>query len=336
MIKNIFVHLMLVCVSITTSLGHASNALSACEALQEPFVTLTQLVSDPAVNNPPKVQLCHRVANAAKHYEQDRISKAVDELNKFINETQTSTPRHINTSYAGALVAEAERVIGLIDGSIGPLLGQVSGGVFTFDTKVPVSGALVTLSFLGEDQVFTTHSGENGLFLFEDLPPSGTFIITADDGSGATGSMHGAILEAELNTSVSVLVDQSGNGSIQGNVTSSDGSAAADSLVSAFFPDSGRQYTVIAGVDGFYSFSGLQTDGTVILIAFDNNSGASASYSSVLTSWSPSRTISLELEQPEVINSELTNTGFVNGTSGWSVQGPVQIIDRDIIFSAQN
>ncbi len=52
----------------TFSVAHASNRLAACESLNSPFNPLAELVWDSAVGNPPQTQLCHRAANAAKHY----------------------------------------------------------------------------------------------------------------------------------------------------------------------------------------------------------------------------------------------------------------------------
>ncbi|MEZ9850576.1 carboxypeptidase-like regulatory domain-containing protein [Vibrio breoganii] len=336
MSKKIILHLLLVLTSITTLQSYASSQVSACESLLDPFATLVQQVLEPTVNNPPQVQLCHRVANAAMHYEKQRTDKSIDELTKFINETQTSTPKFIDETNAGLLIAEAQRIIDLIKDIEDPVLGQVSGGVFTFETKTPVPNALVTLSFLSEEKSYTTYSDANGLFQFDALPPNGTFIVSADDNSGGIGSVQGEVLQAALKTSVSVLLDQVGIGAIQGNITTSDGSSVMDALVTAYFPDTTRQYTVAVEADGTYSLAGMQTDGTIILIAFDNATGASGSVSSVLTSSYSSQTINLQLEVPSVINDEIINTGFSQGTTGWEVKGPVVIVDRDIIFSSQN
>lgn len=311
----------------------ASEALAACASVQAPFQTLGQMVQDSAVQNPPQVQLCHRTANAFKHYRQTRKDKAIEELKKFIDEVHRSTPRHLGSAYADALIAEANRIIGLLDGTGGPILGQVSGGVFLFGTNTPVASATVTLQFPATGQVLTTVADQSGLFSFKELVPAGVFVISAQDGAGASGSGQGSLLETELTASVLIVIGQPGNGLIQGTVTSASTQPVPDALVTAMFPDTGRRYMAITGSDGQYVLSGVRTDGTVILIAFENSTGASASNSSVLTSGMPSRTVNFTLQQPAVVNIELTNSGFVDGLAGWTSIGPVQVIDRGLVFS---
>lgn len=333
--KSLFTCVLLSTVAFM-SVAVASEALTACMNVQAPFQTLVQMLDDPAVQNPPQVQLCHRTANAFKHYKQTRKDKATEELKKFINEVSRSTPRHLGGSYADALIAEANRVIALLDGTGGPILGEVSGGVFRFGGSTPVANATVTLQFPGTGQVLTMATDTNGLFSFKDITPAGAFVVNAQDGTGASGSGQGSLLETELTASVLIVIDQPGNGLITGVVTSTGAQPVADALVTAMFPDTRRSYTAITGSDGQYSLGGLRTDGTVILIAFKSDTGASASNSGVLTSGSPSRTVNFTLQQPAVVNPDLVNSGFVDGLAGWSSSGPVQVIDRGLVFSTPN
>jgi hypothetical protein len=91
----------------------------------------------------------------------------------------------------------------------------------------------------------------------------------------------------------------------------------------------------LTDVDGNYSLKQLQFDGTVIIIAFDSKTGASASFSSVVSATFPAPTVNLDLQIPPFVNPELLNTGFTDGLNGWYSSGPVQIIDRDLVFGSQ-
>jgi len=321
---------LMFCLSLTTL---ANSGLESCTGLQDPFVDLTQLVLDPTLPNPPQVQLCHRAANAAKHYEWERIPKTVNELEKFITEVNQSTPTHLTQVEADALVSEAERVIQIITGAL--TLGKISGGVFNYSTNSPVPSASITLTFSETGTSFATSSDTNGLFSIDNVEPEGAFIVTAEDGSGTFGSVQGSILETNLQTSVIILIAQPGAGSIQGQVHFGDGTPADNALVTAIFPETERKYTVLTDVDGNYALNQLQFDGTVIVIAFDSETGASTSFSSVVSSSFPAPTVNLTLQTPPFVNPELINTGFTDGLNGWYSSGPVQIIDRNLIFGSQ-
>jgi len=309
----------------------ASNALAACSGLPHLFETLATMVLDSAVGNPPKAQLCHRSGNAAKHHGKVRHDKAIDELHKFINDVQHSTPRHLEGAYAQALIAEAERIIGLIGG--GELvLGQVGGAVYALDTQTPVAHAQVSLSFAGSDQTFATYSDGDGMFVFGGLTPSGVFVLSAEDGLGGSGSAQGSLLETELNVSALIVLDQPGNGVVSGQVAFADGTLAAQALVTLILPDTDREYLALTGSDGRYSIPNVHTDGTLIVIAFDNDTGASASVSSLILPSLPSRVVNLTLITPAVINEQLVNGGFTNGFAGWTTSGTAFIVDRELVF----
>ena len=59
-------------------------------------------------------------------------------------------------------------------------------------------------------------------------------------------------------------------------------------------------------------------------------------YSTVLTQYYPVATVDLSLVTPGVINSELTNGNFADGLTGWTYSGPVQLVERSLVFGAQN
>jgi len=335
MIRTLIAPVVIMGACTVVSTAQASNRLAACESLAPPFESLAHLVWDSAVGNPPQTQLCHRTANAARHYTAGRTSKAIDELYKFINETEKSAPRRIDETYAQTLVGEANRIINLIDGSLDNHVGQVTGGVYEYGSNAPVAGAHITLTFVTDGQEFSAVSDSAGLFFIEDLPPLGVFVITAQDVSGAVGSGQGSILPGELNASVPLFLDYAGNGVIEGTVGPVELVADGDAIVNAYFTDTGRHYSTAVGSDGYYRLEGLHTDGTVILIAFDNTTGGTASFSSVLTPHSPSRTIDLQLTTPVTIQPELSNPGFGNGLDDWETQGPVTVVDREVFFDLE-
>jgi hypothetical protein len=74
-------------------------------------------------------------------------------------------------------------------------------------------------------------------------------------------------------------------------------------------------------------------DGTLILVGFKNDTGASGSTTGVLSSYTSQMTRNLTLKAPETVNAELLNSGFENGLDGWSTEGSVTIIDRDLVFT---
>lgn len=86
---------------------HASNnGTAACETLSEPFRQLATMTLDPAVENPPQTGLCHRVANAEKHYAKEADNKAIQELEKYIAGVSKRSGKFIGESYAAALISE--------------------------------------------------------------------------------------------------------------------------------------------------------------------------------------------------------------------------------------
>lgn len=216
------------------------------------------------------------------------------------------------------------------------ILGKVSGGVFYFGTNYPVPSATVTVVFSETGTVYNTVSDMNGQFSIENVVPKGAFVITADGGNSATGSVQGSVLAAELNPSVVVFIDQPGLGSVRGQVLFEDGTPAISALVTATFPETRRVYTTLTGTDGTYTLSQMQFDGTVIMIGFDSKTAASASFSSVVSSSFPSSTVNLVLKTPPFVNPELLNTGFTDGLNGWYSSGPVQVIDRNLYFGSQS
>jgi hypothetical protein len=288
---------------------------------------------DDAISNPPQVGLCHRVANAEKNFQKEEINKSISELEKYMAGVDKSIPGFIGNDYGELLIAEAEMVIDIISGN-GEQGGIITGGVFNFNTNEPISGASILLSLSGTEIPFETTSDENGFFVFNDIPLTGTYILYAEDSSGAFGSVQGSILPTENATTSTILIDQPGSGSVQGYITSDI--SEPDIYLTAIFPETERSYTTSAALSGDYLLDNLHTDGTVIIIAFDNNTGASASYSSVVTSSSPNIIVNLSLTSTGVVNPELLNGNFADGLTGWSTSGPVQIIDRDSAFGSQN
>ncbi len=217
-------------------------------------------------------------------------------------------------------------------------LGTVTGGVFYFSDSVAVSDATVILVFSESGATHATTADADGLFIIDGVEPEGAFVVTAEDGSGAAGTAQGALLEEDLEPSVLVLIDQPGAGLIQGTVQFDDGTPASNALVTASFPETGRTQTTLTDADGNYSLTQLQFDGTAIVIAFDSATGSSASFSSVVAANFPSPTINLILQTPPFVNPELVNNGFTDGPdglTGWYSSGPVQIVDRDLVFGSQ-
>lgn len=313
---------------------HASDkGTAACETLPEPFQQLATMTLDPAVENPPKVGLCHRVANAENHYDKQADDKAIQELDKYIASVSKRSGKFIGESYAAALISEAERVISIISGNFEPETMAINGGVFGFNDKAPVGGATVNVSFIESGSTFTATTDSNGLFSISDLTEAGVYVVDVATPDGRTGSAQGSLLETENTSSVLVTVDLAGNGAIYGTVYDDSGLPVPAALVTAIFPDTDRKYSAISTSDGSFALTNVHGDGTLILVGFKNDTGASGSTTGVLSGYSSQITRNLTITAPQTVNAEFLNTGFENGLEGWSTEGSVTIIDRDLVFT---
>ena len=320
-------------ISLFSSVVFADNSLNKCITLQEPFDKLSQLILASTVANPPQELLCHRAANASKHYNDERIVKAIAELEKFITEVENSL-KHLSNEQAQLLIAEANEIIQFL--KVGPTIGAVAGGVYFFSTNTPVVGATVNLTFSLSSNSYSTTTDENGFFKIEDLNPEGAFVIVANDGSGGTGSQQGSLLPTSLEPSILLYIDQPGQGKINGNVKRENLTLVSGALITAIFPETKRNYTAITNADGFYELNNLAFDGTVIIIAFDSETGASSSDTRIISDSMPSSIVDFTLQIPSTVNPELLNADFTDGLSGWDSSGPVQVIDRDLVFDLED
>jgi hypothetical protein len=323
---------------LTTSLisiqAQASdNGTAACEALPEPFQQIATMTLDPAVENPPKVGLCHRIANAENHYDKQAPDKAIQELDKFIASVSKRRGKFIGESYAAALISEAERIISIISGSSEPETMAINGGVFGFSDKAPVGGATVNVSFIESGSTFTTTTDNAGLFSVPDLTEAGVYVVDVATSDGRTGSAQGSLLETENKSSVLVTVDLAGSGAIYGTVYDDSGLPVPAALVTAIFPDTDRKYSVVSASDGSFALTNVHADGTLILVGFKNDTGASGSTTGVLPSYSSQITRNLTITSPQTVNAEFLNSGFENGLQGWSTEGSVLLIDRTLVFT---
>ncbi|SFF06169.1 Carboxypeptidase regulatory-like domain-containing protein [Marinobacter sp. DSM 26671] len=334
MLRLIVLFSSLLTISLIPLQTYASNnGTAACEALPEPFQQLATMTLDPSVENPPQVGLCHRVANAEKHFEKGSDDKAIQELNKYIAGINQGSGKSIEESYAAALVSEAERVISIISGTFEPDTMAINGGVFGYSDQAPVAEATVTVSFIESGSTFTVTTDSNGLFSITDLTESGVYVANVTTSDGRTGSAQGSLLETESSSSVLVTVDLAGSSAIYGTVFDSSGQPVPGALVTAIFPDTDRKYSTTSSADGSFSLMNVHGDGTLLLVGFKNDTGASGSTTGVLSSYTSQITRNLTLKAPETVNAELLNSGFENGLDGWSTEGSVTIIDRDLVFT---
>ncbi|AMQ88458.1 MULTISPECIES: carboxypeptidase-like regulatory domain-containing protein [unclassified Marinobacter] len=313
---------------------HASNnGTAACETLPEPFRQLATMTLDPAVGNPPQTGLCHRVANAEKHYAKEADDKAIQELEKYIAGVSKRSGKFIGESYAAALISEAERVVSIISGNFEPETLAINGGVFGFNDKAPIGGAIVNVSFIESGSTFTATTDSNGLFSISDLTEAGVYVVDVTTQDGRTGSAQGSLLETENTSSVLVTVDPAGSSAIYGTVYDESGLPAPAALVTAIFPDTDRKYSTISSSDGSFALTNVHGDGTLILVGFKNDTGASGSTTGVLSSYSSQITRNLTITAPQTVNAEFLNSNFENGLEGWSTEGSVTLIDRNLVFT---
>lgn len=312
----------------------STNGTAACQDLPEPFQQLSIMTLDPALENPPRVGLCHRVANAERHYSRDRDDKAIQELDKYIAGVSKGSGKFVDQSYAAALVSEAERVISIISGTFEPETMAINGGVFDFNDSTPVGGAVVTVNFIESGSTFTATTDSDGLFSISNLTEAGVYVTDVSTQDGRTGSAQGSLLETENTSSILVKVDLAGSGVINGTISDSNGQPVPGALVTAIFPDTDRRYSTTTSSDGSYDLVNVRTDGTLILIGFQNNTGASGSTTGVLSGFSSQITRNLTIKEPETVNAEFLNGSFENGLEGWSTEGSATVIDRSLVFSA--
>lgn len=214
-----------------------------------------------------------------------------------------------------------------------PTVEGVVNGIVLNSEQVDVSaGAMVTLQFLGTSDTFDTTTDSNGLFEFTGLPLTGTFIVQAQDALGAQGSVQDSVTTNNPSATVNLVVSQPGSGTLQGVAYGEGISDYTAVLINAYFPDTGKSYTAQANSDGSFYLENLSTDGTVIVIGFDNNTGASGSTSTILTPGTSSQSIALTLNAISEPNYELENGDFSDGLEGWQYSGPVYLVDRDLVF----
>jgi len=214
---------------------------------------------------------------------------------------------------------------------------SVSGGVFTFTDQQPVPYATVTLTFAASGFETTTTTGSDGLFGFSGIPVDGTFVVTAfDPATGASGSAQEFIDAGNLNTSVSIAVDQPGSGQLAGNVQRADGLPATGAVVTYLFPDTERTGSITTDSQGNYQFDSVHLDGTIIVIAFDPATVATESNTHLLVPSSPVAIVNLTLPPPSPVQSELRNGNFTEDFDGWETSGgPAFIVPREDVFDSQ-
>jgi len=94
---------------------HHENRAEYCQDLSEFFTPLGQLVID-NTQKPPVKRLCRKIFKANMQNVRGKVSKAVKNLNKFIRITNKHTPEHISGPASDLIIAEAQRLIGLLEG----------------------------------------------------------------------------------------------------------------------------------------------------------------------------------------------------------------------------
>lgn len=212
------------------------------------------------------------------------------------------------------------------------LTGVVSGIVLNSEQLDVSAGAMVSLQFLGATETFETTTDADGLFELTGLPLTGAFIAQAHDALGALGSVQDSVTANSPSVTVNLVISQPGSGTLQGVAYGEGISDYTSVLINAYFPDTGRSYTAQANNDGSFYLQNLSTDGTLIVIGFDNSTGASGSTSTILTPTTSSQSIALTLTPISEPHDELNNGDFSDGLNGWQYSGPVYLVDRDLVF----
>lgn len=306
---------------------------SPCEkTTTKPFYWMSDILLDDDI---PKLQqhfLCLRIRQAERHYNKGRVDKSIETMHKFINAVQREVANRLNEDQSLELSNEARKVINYLNGDD---FVVVTGGVYQLDNHAAVADAAISLHFLSTNTDYSTVTDSNGLFSFEDIEADGQYIVKATTLIGEVGSSQGTALKGNQITSNVILVDLPGNAKISGVITNHDMTPAVNSLVHISFPDSGRSYSTKTNELGNYSMPQVHTDGTLIMLAFDPESGAVNSTSSHLLENQPELTIDLTLSSIDIVNPELVNTDFSDGLNGWKTEGDVTLIDRALIFGNQ-
>ena len=209
---------------------------------------------------------------------------------------------------------------------------KVGGNVTTADGG-PVSNATVLLTFdSGEKYQTLTDSG--GLFTFTDFTAEGPFVLEATSSNNLLyGSLTGSVSADLPQVDVTLVAAKRGPGVVTGTVRSSTGEAVADAAVTIIFSATSFTASTSSGPDGYFSLSGLPTDGSFSVTAFDAATVTSGSKISFITPSNPTDELTLNLDPPPVELTTFANGSFADGTlNGWQTEGNVQVVNKGDAF----
>jgi len=212
--------------------------------------------------------------------------------------------------------------------------GEINGIGIKADGS-PVANAQVTVQFPATGESFQTTTSGAGVFQFTNVPKAGNFVTTVESLDGYTGSSSSFVTDESHIANVTVVLSAPGSGSIVGTVYLANGMPAPNAVVSVNFMETDYGATVVTSANGIYQISGVPTDGSLVLTAFDP---VTATYGSLISYLTPSfsqRTLNLWISAPQNINPQFVNGDFANGTlDGWTTEGDVQIIPKSSAFPA--
>lgn len=303
----------------------AKTEFEMCKVFPKPLDIIAQQTTEAELPWLAQNTLCFLLAKANWYIEKEQPGDAAVTMDTYMRIVIALTPQKLPKEVSSQLLNSAGQ-------AFNELMNKpvVLTGIVVNSASDPVENAAVTILFSSSGSEYSSTTDENGLFYLE-LDEEGSFVALASTESGALGSTQGGAVRSRSNNSVTISVEQSGEGAIAGEVYV-DGTISGGSIVFLEFPETLREYATKVEPNGSFRFDGVSLDGGFYLSGFDDTTGANGSQAGYLTESRPEVVADIYLDTPQIINPELSNSDFSNELDGWIHDGDAKIVPAEDYF----